>query len=243
MPDAPALVAPEVDDHAHALVGDQLHGRVELHAAVAAQRPEHVAGEALAVHPDQHVLLALQVALDQRHVLLAVEHALEHVGGEVAPLGGDPGLGDPAHQLLVLPAVADQVGDGDHEQPVLGGEATQLGLAGHAHLLVVDDLAEDAGRVEPGHAGQVDGGLGVAGALEHAAPRGLRAGGCDRAGPGRRGGWRGRRGPGRWPSGRRRRCRSWCRAGSRRSPGRPCACSRCCARPWAAGRARRHARW
>ena len=58
--DAPALVAAEVDDHAEALLGDPLHGRVELHAAVAAQRAEHVAGEALAVHPDEHVVLALR---------------------------------------------------------------------------------------------------------------------------------------------------------------------------------------
>ena len=49
--DAAALVAAQVDDHAEALLGDPLHRRVELHAAVAAQRPEHVTGQALAVHP------------------------------------------------------------------------------------------------------------------------------------------------------------------------------------------------
>ena len=78
--DAPALVAPQVHDHAEALAGDQLHGRVELHAAVAAQRAEHVAGEALAVHPDEHVALALHRALHDRHVLLAVEQRLVDVG-------------------------------------------------------------------------------------------------------------------------------------------------------------------
>ena len=93
--DAAALVAAQVDDDAEALVGDQLHGRVELHAAVAAQRAEHVAGEALAVHPHEHVVLALHRALHQRDVLLAVEQRLVHVAGEVAPLGGDAGLGDP----------------------------------------------------------------------------------------------------------------------------------------------------
>ena len=49
--DAAALVAAEVHDHAAALLGDDLHGRVELDAAVAAQRAEHVAGEALASAP------------------------------------------------------------------------------------------------------------------------------------------------------------------------------------------------
>ena len=43
-------------------------------AAVAAQRAEHVAGEALAVHPDEHVVLALHVAPHEGEVLLAVEH-------------------------------------------------------------------------------------------------------------------------------------------------------------------------
>ena len=48
-------------------------------------------------------------------------------------------------------------------------EALEVGQAGHVGLLLVDHLAQHAGRVEPGHAGQVDGRLGVAGALEHAA--------------------------------------------------------------------------
>ena len=45
------------------------HRGVELQAAVAAQRAEHVAGEALAVHPHQHVLLARDLAAHERHVL------------------------------------------------------------------------------------------------------------------------------------------------------------------------------
>ena len=53
-------------------------------------------------------------------------------------------------------------------------------------VLVVDDLAEDARRVEPGHPGQVDRRLGVAGPLEHPALASIAAGGCGRDGPGRR---------------------------------------------------------
>src|SRR3546814_317359 len=102
--DAPALVAPEVDDHAAALALHELHRRIELDAAVAAHRAEDVAGEALAVHPDQDVVLAGHGALHQRYVLLAVEQRLVGVAGEVAPLGGDPGLGDALDQLLVLAA-------------------------------------------------------------------------------------------------------------------------------------------
>ena len=49
------------------------------------------------------------------------------------------------------------------------GEALELGHAGHVGLLVVDDLAEQPGRVEARQPAEVDGGLGVAGPLEHAA--------------------------------------------------------------------------
>ena len=54
--DAAALVAAQVDDDAAALGGDPLERAVELHAAVAAHRAEHVAGEALGVHAHEHVV-------------------------------------------------------------------------------------------------------------------------------------------------------------------------------------------
>src|SRR6476619_7387819 len=56
--DAATLVAAQVDDHAAALTRDLRERAVELEAAVAAHRPEDVTGEALAVHADQHVVLA-----------------------------------------------------------------------------------------------------------------------------------------------------------------------------------------
>ena len=56
----------------------------------------------------------------------------------------------------------------------------QVRDAGHRPV-VVHDLADDAGRREPGEAREVDRGLGLAGALEHAAAR---ARGAGRRGPG-----------------------------------------------------------
>ena len=107
--------------------------RVELHAAVAAHRAEDVAGEALAVHAHQHVVLAGDGAPHQGHVLLAVEQRLVDVAGEVAPAGRDAGLGDPADQLLGLAAVPDQVGDRDHAAGrARSPNVAQLGHAGHA---------------------------------------------------------------------------------------------------------------
>ena len=56
--DAAPFVTAQVHDTPVPSVGDQPHRRVELEAAVATHRTEHVSSEALGVHPDQHVLLA-----------------------------------------------------------------------------------------------------------------------------------------------------------------------------------------
>jgi len=64
-------------------------------------------------------------------------------------------------------AVADQIGDGDHHQPVLVGHLDEVGDAGHG-AVVVHDLADHPGRLQPGEGGEVDGRLGLSGALEHA---------------------------------------------------------------------------
>jgi hypothetical protein len=86
--DAPALVPADVEHDAAALVGDGLERGVELRPAVAAARPEDVAGEALGVDPDQHVLAVAEVALHQRDVVGAVEHRLVADGAEDAVRGG-----------------------------------------------------------------------------------------------------------------------------------------------------------
>ena len=166
--DAPSLVTPEVEDDADAGLRHPFQRPLQLEAAVAAKGPEDVAGEALGVDPHEDVLLALHRPPDQGHVLVAVEQGLVDVAGELAPLGGDGGLGHPLDQLLRLAPVADEVGDADEEQSVGGDEGLQLGEAGHRRLVLGDHLAQHPRRVEAGHAGQVDGGLGVATPLEHA---------------------------------------------------------------------------
>ena len=167
-PDAAALVPAEVDDHAPALGRDLRERAVELEPAVAAHRAEDVAGEALAVHPHEDVVLAGDVAAHERHVLHAVEQALEHDRGELAVAGGDARLAHSPDQLLAVAAVADEVRDRDEVQPVLLRERLELGQPRH-RAVVVHDLGEHAGLLEPREPGEVDRGLGVTGALEHAA--------------------------------------------------------------------------
>ncbi len=166
--DPPALVAAQVDDDAAALGDDPLERLVELRPAVAAVAAEHVAGQALGVHPGEHRLGAGDVAVHEGDVLGAVDGDPVAVRREVAVPGRQPGLGDPLDEALVAAPVADQVLDRDHRQAVLVGELAQLRAALHG-AVVVDDLDQDAGRGEPGEPGQVDGGLGVAAPDEHAA--------------------------------------------------------------------------
>ena len=99
-------------------------------------------------------------------MLLAVDDRPEPVGDELPVLGRDAGGGDPLHELLAVAAVTHEVGDRDDRQAVLGREAFQLRLAGHALFVLGDDLAQQPGRIAPGHAGEVERRLGVAGPLQ-----------------------------------------------------------------------------
>ena len=141
---------------------------LELLAAVAAQRVEDVAGQALGVDAHEHVLGAVDVAAHERDVRLAGQLLAKRDGGELAVLGRQPHGGAALDELLVAAPVLDEVGDGDHLQAVPLAVRDQVGHARHRPV-VVHDLADDAGGVRPGEPREVDGRLGLADALEHAA--------------------------------------------------------------------------
>ena len=117
---------------------------------------------------DEHVLRAVDVALDEREVVLAGERLAERDRGELAVRRRQPHGRHPLDQLLVPAAVLDQVGDRDQLSPCRSQYGIRSGHAGHRPVLV-HDLADDAGRDQAGEAREVDGGLGLARALEHAA--------------------------------------------------------------------------
>ncbi len=172
--DAAALVPPHVKHHAAVLPGDHRHRGVQLRSAVAAPGPEYVAGQALRVHPDQHVMPVVprpgDIAADQCHMLDLVVDIGVADGTELTVAGRDARLGDPLHMFLVLAAVFDEIGDRDQGQTVLVGEDPQfVGLGHRALILLADDLADRPGRLQTSHPGQVDGGLGVAGSTQHPA--------------------------------------------------------------------------
>ena len=85
-----------------------------------------------------------------------------------AVLGRQVGFRDLRHEAFGPHAIADQIGDRDHQQLVLLRELRERRHARHG-AVVVHDFADHAGRRQPGDARQVDGRLGLSGAHQHAA--------------------------------------------------------------------------
>jgi hypothetical protein len=116
-----------VEEDAARLGGDPFEGQLELLAAVAAERMEDVARQALRMDADEDVLLALHLALDERNVVLAGERLAEGDGREVPVGGRQADRGHPLDELFGLPAVLDQVLDRDHLDPVPLAVRDQVG--------------------------------------------------------------------------------------------------------------------
>src|SRR5688572_15034440 len=76
-------------------------------------------------------------------------------------------LRDPVHEPLGVQPVCDQLRHGDEREPVLGRVSREV-VALHRRAVVVQDLTDHAGGVQPGEPGEIDRGLGMANALQHA---------------------------------------------------------------------------
>src|SRR5439155_1937798 len=96
-PDAAPLLV-EVHHHATTFGGDHAHRRMQLPTAVAPPRAEYVAGEALGVHPHQHVLPVLDLPADQGHVLGRVHIVAVAHDAELTERCRQAGFGHTVHQ-------------------------------------------------------------------------------------------------------------------------------------------------
>ena len=122
-------------------------------------------------HADRSV--GRRIAFDQRHMLGIADRVDVHPERPVATEATvEIGLHAALDDRLGAPAIGDQVRDGADLQPMELGEGHQIGQPRHA-AIIVHDLADRAGRVQPGQSGDVDGRLGMAGADQHAAVAGL----------------------------------------------------------------------
>ena len=136
--------------------------------AIAGDGTEDVTGQAVRVDADQGRRWAFEAAADQSDVLVVVDVAGVGDHAEIAEARGKNGFGDAANVPLVLHAVPDQIGHREHFQFVLAAEFVELRDARHGAVFV-HDFADDGGGVQPGDAGEIDAGFGLAGADEHAA--------------------------------------------------------------------------
>ena len=97
----------------------------------------------------------------------AIESALVEVQFEGAEIGGHVHDFDLFDKLLTEAAVRDQVGDAAHLEAVLLGKFLQMRQPCHG-AIGVHDFDEHPGFTQTGEAGQIHGGLGVAGTAQDA---------------------------------------------------------------------------
>ncbi len=91
-PNASTFLA-QIEQHALAFYGDLAHGFVELRAAIAAQGAKYIPGEALGMHPNQHIFLVRHIAHHQGQVLFFVLIVAVITELELTLVGGDAGTG------------------------------------------------------------------------------------------------------------------------------------------------------
>src|SRR6266849_2022901 len=70
-PAPPTLLVADVQDDAHPIACDHLHGGVQLSATIAAQAAEDVAGQALGMGAEEHRRLCIDFAENKREVVLS----------------------------------------------------------------------------------------------------------------------------------------------------------------------------
>ncbi len=157
-----------VQQHAALLVGEPGQRLLELLAAVAAERVEDVAGQALGVDADEHVLGSVDLAADERDVVLAGQLLAERDRLELAVRGRQMDRRRALDELLGSAPVLDEIGDGDQLDVVALAELDEVGDARHRPVLL-HHLADDARGIEAREPCEVDGGFRLARAQEHAA--------------------------------------------------------------------------
>ena len=159
---------PHVDDHAAAVRDNPLHRRVQLLAAVAPQRMEDVARQALAMNTRQNIFLTRDFAIHQRQMFAAVMLRDEAIQFEFAIRRRKLHAFHTLHQTFRAAAVFDQRRHVAKLQPPLLAEDLQLRQPRH-RAVFVQNLTDDAVGGKPRHAHQIHGRLRMAGPNQYAA--------------------------------------------------------------------------
>ena len=119
------------------------------------------------MHAHEHVLAIGNVALDEGNVMLAVEIVDEAISGEISVLRRHFHTGSLPNKIFVGLAIVLQILDGDKAEAPFLRQLAKLGGAHHGAVFA-HNLAAEADFLQARQAAEIDGGFGVAIALEHA---------------------------------------------------------------------------
>ena len=163
-----ASFLPHVNQDAVSFVRDLAQRGVQLIPAIAAPRTEDVASETFAVNADQRRAVLRDLAFDQREMMRAVELRSVKMQIEIAVIGRQFHHLFRFDKFLRQTPMRDQALDRADPQPMFLPELHQFWEARHRPV-VVQNFAENSGRLQTGHSRVIDRGFGVTGAPQDAA--------------------------------------------------------------------------
>src|SRR5258707_75075 len=163
----PAPFLMQINDHAAIRRHDSLERLLQLLAAVASRRREHVAGQALRMEPHQGRTSAAYLTLDKSQMLAAVDDVAEDYGIQHTAFDRKRLLGNALDQDFIRQAMRDELLDVDDWQRMLCRELAQL--LEPRRLAVLPQYRAQSGDVaHPRRTHQVDCPLGAANPHHHA---------------------------------------------------------------------------
>ena len=127
-----------------------------------------VAGQALGVHPYEHLLLARNIAEYQGDVLCLIHVVAVADDPEFAERRRETRVGHAMDQPLVFQPVGDELRDRDEGQAVLLGEPLEVRTARH-RAVRIEDLADDPCGIQPGQSREIDARFGLTDTLQDTA--------------------------------------------------------------------------
>ena len=104
--------------------------------------------------PDQDVLLACYLALDNRHMAQIIQVVAIGDNAEMAVFGWQVRLGDAMHHFFMAFAIRHEGRHGNEDQAMLFGKLDQIGRTGHVSVFL-HDFAADTDRCQARQGAQV----------------------------------------------------------------------------------------
>ena len=140
----------QVQNDTAPLVGHREHRSMQLRAAVTSTRIQHVTGQALRVHPHQHLLTITDVTHHQGDVVDVIKNIAVGDRPKVTELGHQMCLVTGHDMAFMSTPVSDDLGDGDACEGLLTCKGTRT-LGSPERTGCIDEFtAQDDG----GHSGE-----------------------------------------------------------------------------------------